>query len=155
MTSEKQIDLTNEMIKETIMANGELTLFIRSHLYLEYYIDLAIEKKFSNSTELLDDAHFTFAYKIKILHGLGFLDKLSYAYAKTMNEIRNQFAHNLNPSDKKIEDKIRSMKIPWLGEKSLSQMNNYSRYQTIAVFTVLEIKNALEQNRNAGFDYEF
>ncbi|MGI0073181.1 MAG: hypothetical protein ACREA3_05170 [Nitrosotalea sp.] len=155
MTSEGSVDLTDKMIEEVIKADNQLILFIRGHLYLEHYVNLAIEKKFSNSNELIDDAHFTFNYKIKILHGLGFLDKWLFTYAKAMNEIRNQFAHNLNPADKKIEDKIRSLRIPWIQEKFLSEMNQYARYQIIAVNTVKEIKNALEQNRNALFDYPF
>lgn len=144
-------DLTDDMIKEVLMTEKELTLFIRAHLYLEHFLDLAIEKYFPQQKHLLDVPYFSTDLKLRILHGNGFLSDVLYLNGKIMNEIRNKFAHNLNPNQDAIKAKIEKMLVPWHPEKIVSQMDRFEKYKTVAITTITNVKNALEQNRDTGF----
>ena len=96
MTNDIQ-KLTDDMINEVLVAEKEITLFIRSHLYLEHFLDLAIERYFPKQEHLLDVPYFSTDLKLRVLHGIGFLSDVLYHNARLMNEIRNKFAHRLNP----------------------------------------------------------
>lgn len=151
MTDFKIEDLTDDLLQKQIMEWDEFTLFVRSHLYLEYYLNLSFEKLMPKQKELLNDKNFTTNYKIKILHGIKFLSNVMYHNCSIMNNIRNQFAHTLKPNDLSITDKIKNMKIPWLTNNTIEKMNSSDIYKSVSWTTVREIKNALEQNRMAMF----
>jgi len=144
-------DLTDELIKKQHMEWDEFTLFVRSHLYLEYYLNLAIKNQLRNGEKLLDDAHFTTYYKIEVLYGIKYLSKVVYHNCALMNAIRNRFAHELNPNDDVINDKIKKMEIPWYTNDAIDRTPLIDRYRVVSITMVKEIKNALEQNRKAMF----
>ena len=52
-------DLSDELMKKQIMEWDEFTLFVRSHLYLEYYLNLVIKNQLRGGKELVDDKNFT------------------------------------------------------------------------------------------------
>lgn len=144
-------DLTDDMIKEVLMAEKALTLFIRAHLYLEHFLDLAIDKYYPLQKHLLDVPYFSTDLKLRILHGRGFLSDVLYLNGKMMNEIRNRFAHDLNPNEDSIKSKIEKMVIPWHPETIVNQMDRFEKYKTVAVTTITNVKNALESDKNAEF----
>ncbi len=149
--SEDFEDLTDDMIKEVLMAEKKLTLFIRAHLYLEHYLDLAVEQHFPNQVHLLDVPYFSTDLKLRILHGDGFLTDVLYLNGKMMNEIRNKFAHNLNPNQDKIKSKIDKMLVPWQPKEITDALDRFEKYKTVAINTITALKNAVENNRNASF----
>jgi len=145
------VDLTDDMIKQVLNAEKELNLFITAHLYLEHFLDLAIDRKFPLQKHLLDVPYFSTDLKLRILHGDGFLTDVLYLNGKIMNEIRNKFAHNLNPNQESIKSKIDKMIIPWHSQTIVNSMDRFEKYKNVAVVTITNVKNAIEENRNTGF----
>ena len=144
-------DLTDDMIKQVLTAEKELNLFITAHLYLEHFLDLAIDEKFPLQEHLLDVPYFSTDLKLRILHGNGFLSDVLYMNGKMMNEIRNKFAHNLNPNQQSIAAKIEKMILPWHPQSIVNSMDKFEKYKSVAVATITNVKNALEENRNTEF----
>jgi len=144
-------NLTDGMIKEVLTAEKEVTLFIRAHLYLEHFLDLAIDGYFPKQVHLLDVPYFSTDLKLRVLHGIGFLSDVLYHNARIMNEIRNKFAHKLNPNEDRIRAKIQNMMVPWKPKEVVEAMDGFEIYKNVSITTVLNVKNALEQNRNADF----
>ena len=145
------VDLTDDMIKQVLNAERELNLFITAHLYLEHYLDLAIDEKFPIQKHLLDVPYFSTDLKLRILHGNGFLSDVLYSNGKIMNEIRNKFAHNLNPNQDSIKSKIDKMITPWHPQTLVNSMDRFEKYKNVAVVTITNVKNALEEHRNTEF----
>jgi hypothetical protein len=144
-------DLTDDMIKQVLGTEKELNLFITAHLYLEHFLDLAIDKQFPLQEHLLDVPYFSTDLKLRILHGNGFLTDVLYMNSKMMNEIRNKFAHNLNPNQGSIKAKIEKMILPWHPKKIIDGMDKFEKYKNVAVVTITNVKNALEEDRNTEF----
>lgn len=149
--SEEFEDLTDDMIKEVLTAEKKLTLFIRAHLYLEHYLDLAIEQHFPYQVHLLDVPYFSTELKLRILHGCGFLTDVLYLNGRMMNEIRNKFAHNLNPNQDRIQSKIDKMLVPWYPKEVTEKMDRFEKYKTVAINTIIALKNAVESKKNTVF----
>lgn len=149
--SEDFEDLTDNMIKEVLMTEKKLTLFIRAHLYLEHYLDAAIERKFPNQIYLLDVPYFSTDLKLRVLHGIGFITDVLYMNGKIMNEIRNKFAHNLNPNQDKIKSKIDKMLTPWHPKEVSDSLDRFEKYKTVAINTIIALKNTAENNENSLF----
>lgn len=149
--SEEFEDLTDDMIKEVINAEKRLNLFIRAHLYLEHYLDLAVDQHFPRQGHLLDVPYFSTDLKLRILHGNGFLTDVLYMNGKMMNEIRNKFAHNLNPNQDKIQAKIDKMLAPWHPEETVDGLDRFEKYKTVAINTIIALKNAVENKKNSTF----
>jgi len=144
-------DLSDELFKKQTLEWDEFTLFVRSHLYLEYYLNFTIENQLKNGKKLLDDKNFTTHFKIEVLYGTKYLSKVIYHNCILMNNIRNHFAHNLETNDDYINDKIKKMEIPWLTPDGIERLSLIDRYRTVTFTMVTELKNALLQNRKAMF----
>ena len=145
------VDLTDDVIKQVLSTEKELNLFITAHLYLEHFLDLAIDQKFPLQKHLLDVPYFSTDLKLRILHGNGFLTDVLYLNGKMMNEIRNKFAHNLNPNQSSIKSKIEKMILPWHPKQIVDGMDKFEKYKNVAVVTITNVKNALEDKRNTNF----
>ena len=141
----------DQVIKEILGAEKEITLFVRAHLYLEHYLDAAIEEKFPLQKSLLDEHYFPTELKLRLLHGMGFLSDVLYYNGLQMNRIRNKFAHKLEPSEDRIRGYVGNMLLPWKTPELVESMDMFERYKNVAVTTVLAIKNALEEGRDADF----
>lgn len=141
----------DDMIKEILTSEKEITLFVRAHLYLEHYLDAAIEEKFPRQVHLLDVPYFSTELKLRVLHGSGFLSDVLYYNGLKMNRIRNKFAHRLEPSEDGIKAAIDGMLVPWKTDEAIAAMDRFEIYKNVAITTVLAIKNALEEGRDADF----
>ena len=139
------------MIKEILASEKEITLFVRAHLYLEHYLDAAVERSFPRQVHLLDVPYFSTELKLRVLHGSGFLSDVLYHNGLRMNRIRNKFAHRLEPSEDGIKAAIDGMLLPWKTSEAVGAMDRTEIYKNVAITTVLAIKNALEEGRDADF----
>ena len=82
--------------KKVILASkDELSIVLKSHLYLEFTIDKIISLAFPEPKEILK---MKFSDKVKILGGLNFIliDKVTVEKIKVINTIRNKFSHKLD-----------------------------------------------------------
>jgi hypothetical protein len=72
-----------------------LNLTLKSHLYIENFLEEILKKKFKNSLLLLSNRDFTFALKLDVLHAKNYLDEKLYKDIRLLNRLRNKFAHDL------------------------------------------------------------
>jgi len=138
MSEFKVEDLTDELIKKQLMEWDEFSIFVRSHVYLQYYVNRATEKMLSKNPELHTRTDFTTSLKLQVLHGMKFLSNVMYHNSKIMNSIRNSFAHTLRPDDQSIQAQIKNMKMPWMAPDSTKNM---SIIQFIKLFQSLPLLN--------------
>lgn len=107
----------SEDLQEKLLKLGEdfaaleepISLIIRFHLHLEYFMNKALEQTFTNSS-ILKERDYTFHLKLMTLGGLGILNEDEVNNAKIINNIRNSFAHNLEVNEEVIKDKSRNLK---------------------------------------------
>lgn len=88
---------------------------------------------------------------LRVLHGIGFITDVLYMNGKIINEIRNKFAHNLNPNQDKIKSKIDKMLTPWHPKEVSDSLDRFEKYKTVAINTIIALKNAAEDNENSTF----
>ena len=144
-------DIRDQMIEEILTAENEMMLFVRAHMYLEHYVDLAIEKHLPHQKNFVGISWLSSDFKLRILHGIGFLSDVIYHNALQMGKIRNKFAHKLDPNEDRIKAWIGNMLIPWKPKEVTDAMDRFEIYKNVAITTILQIKNALEQDRNTDF----
>ncbi len=106
-----------------------------THLYLEYFLTMIIEKKIPKPKKILEKA--TFHNKLKLVEALNVLnDDLIYDLYK-INEIRNKLAHNIEIESQLLEneiiDKIKQMKL-------YSQLTNSNTIPWHGLFTLISIR---------------
>lgn len=153
MTYDTNIDdWTEELIKKQFMEWSEFEVYVRSHVYLQYYVNKASEKLLAKNTDIHSRNDFTTSLKLQVLHGMKFLSNVMYDNCVIINQIRNKFAHTLNPNDQSIHALIRNMKVPWYADiKQVNEKRPIDVYRMVSIQTIIELKNALTQNRNAMF----
>lgn len=81
---------------------------IVSHIRIEQLMECLIIKKFKNYEDLVD---FDFSKKQKILFGLGIINEDMSHELKILNQIRNVFAHEINPLEDKVTNLIKKFKF--------------------------------------------
>lgn len=117
MVTAEDVDklLANSTKKEffdRITAGAELldnrSKVLVSHIWIELLMECIIIKKFKNHEDLID---FDFSKKQKILFGLGILDEDMNHELKILNQIRNVFAHEIEPISSKVPNLIKKSKF--------------------------------------------
>lgn len=108
-------DELSQMFSETIFNSNERDLFIRTALYAEWVIDKWLEEKFNLPSETLDNRFFFYDLKLDILKNAGeVMDPYLYNL-KEISQIRNRYAHKLEPEEESIKRMIQTMKKPPAG----------------------------------------
>lgn len=90
---------------------------IRSHLYLENYIDEIFRIHLANSEDIINE--FTFHQKFRVLEGLEVLNTDILENIKLLNGMRNDFAHNLDTNsiyEEKVKPKLGQLN--WMDEQA-------------------------------------
>lgn len=82
-------------------------------LYGEYVVNEILRTNFVKSE--LDELNSQ-DVKLKILRATNLLSPDEYSVLKTLNEVRNKYAHNLKVDEKKMEDKMRGIRINWVAD---------------------------------------
>jgi len=78
-----------------------------SHIWLELLMECLIIKKYKNHEDLID---LKFSKKQKILFRLGIINEDMNHEFKTFNQIRNVFAHEIDPLGSKVPNLIKKFK---------------------------------------------
>ena len=81
---------------------------IVANIHIERLMDFLIIKKSKNYVDLVK---LSFSQKQKILYKLGILDDYLNHELKIVNQIRNAFAHEINPLEDKIPEFIKKFKF--------------------------------------------
>lgn len=75
--------------------NKPLDTLFRGHLCIEYAITCILYKKLIHKKEINVD-NFNFYKKIELLYILDIIDSISFDVLKKINQLRNNFAHNID-----------------------------------------------------------
>jgi hypothetical protein len=75
-------------------ANMMATVLV-GHLYVERSLELLLKESLID-VDVLAKARFSFLQKVAVLESMGLLLPASLIYLKSLNELRNKFAHNLD-----------------------------------------------------------
>lgn len=86
---------------KTVISGDDLTVIIRAHLLVENILEKLLSKNLD--VKVFEDRELTFNLKLKITQSMNLLGDL-YEPIKTLNKMRNEFAHN-------IETKIQDMDL--------------------------------------------
>lgn len=130
------------------------------HLYLEYYLNMIIERKIPKPKRILSNA--TFYNKLKLVEALDVLDDTLIYDLYKINEIRNKLAHNIEIESLSLQDEIlnliKQMKvysglknadlIPWHGLFTLVSKNVFEnvRISSIQLITSTHISSPNTEN---------
>ena len=134
---EKLAEKYLKLIREIEKLKEPTSSIIRTHLYLEYSLNETIKFVFQDCSILNNNA-FSFYLKIQTLKGLGILDNTSYQNAKLINEIRNQFAHNLDPNEEKIKNKISILEHN-LDEDEWNDLDNPAKIRSVTMKIMMNL----------------
>ncbi len=108
-------DELSQMFSETIFNSNERDLFIRTALYAEWVIDKWLEEKFNLPSETLDNRFFFYDLKLDILKNAGEVVDPYLHNLKEISQIRNRYAHKLEPEEESIKRMIATMIKPPAG----------------------------------------
>lgn len=73
-----------------------LVLALKSHLFVEAFIDDIIKSKFRYPKAILGNRDFTFSMKVSVLYSRNYLSEDLYKDILLLNNLRNKYAHNLS-----------------------------------------------------------
>ena len=103
-----------------------------THLYLEHVFELVLTKLWTESDVVISERS-GYLEKLRLLYARNIIDAERYTTLKTINDIRNEFAHSFDPNDTKIEKLSERLKghgytsvRPWLGRYIESCIDNMS-----------------------------
>ena len=82
------------LIKTLNDESNVISLVLKSHLYIENFLDHIIKKKFNKHEFILDNS-FNFYQKLNIMMSKNYLTDNLFKTIKLLNTIRNKYAHNL------------------------------------------------------------
>jgi uncharacterized protein YutE (UPF0331/DUF86 family) len=75
----------------------QISTLLLTHLYIEYFLNLLIEKNFKIAKKILEDHNrYTFSVKLDIIYEKDFIPEWLYFNIKKFNKIRNLLSHNLH-----------------------------------------------------------
>ena len=143
------VDLPDlKKFSELINSPNELTLFVMGHLLVEFMIEQLIKRNLEKP-DLVIGKKTGFANKLQWLESIGLLKDNYLENAKILNEIRNQFAHNLNPADKVIEEKIKCL-TPFRQITEYDSSSPYDKYRTVVLQFVDDLQKAITFDKPLG-----
>ena len=109
--------------------NEQLTIILKTHLYIENLIDEILSYLLPNSRKILN---YKFSSKVDILEALNVTpSKLIIEKIRQINKIRNDFSHNLNKriSKSDLEILIKDIKIR-------KKHSNFKKFRNVLMWTV-------------------
>lgn len=121
-------------------------LILVLHLYVEWWLNELIKKYFKNSDVILDENPLnnlkSFYNKLMLLNSIGILEGDVFEDIKTVNRIRNIFAHNLDLSHPDVREKFKSeMERVRMREAREAKMSAEDRFSLLAISLTLELHN--------------
>ena len=103
-----------------------------THIYLENIFELVLVKLWMESDVVITERS-GYLEKLRLLYARNIIDTERYTTLKTINSIRNEFAHSFDPNDTRIENLSEKLKghaytsvKPWLERYIASCLDNMS-----------------------------
>jgi hypothetical protein len=106
----KHDELDNIAVQHLIFDTKELGSILKAHLYIERLIESLIEEKLEKPESFFRN-QVSFNLKIDLAHSLGILSDRLISPIKSLNSIRNKYAHSL---DFQVSfEELNSLKLDW------------------------------------------
>ena len=95
-TSSKE-PLGSEFLRRIYNEDDPLTLTIKSHIFIENFMNEIIKQKFRYSELILNPkgGRFSFYLKLNLLRSKNYLDVKMYSDILSLSKLRNKFAHDI------------------------------------------------------------
>ncbi|MCJ8166495.1 hypothetical protein MKJ04_16745 [Pontibacter sp. E15-1] len=103
-------ELDNLAVQNLIFDTKELGSILKAHLFIERLIESLIKEKLENPESLFRN-QLSFNLKVDLAHSLGILPERLISPIKSLNSIRNKYAHKL---DYQVSfEELNSIKLGW------------------------------------------
>ena len=136
------------LLNDVIGTANERDLIIRAAIHAENVIDKWLEKKTNLPSKTLEHSWFIYEFKLQILNDLGNFPNPYLSNLRQIGEIRNIYAHTLNPNEQSIRAKIANMKVPHLVSIDTTRVNPQDTplewFKDIAIATIVQVDAALK-----------
>jgi len=100
-----------EMFIAILRRSDELSMVLRSHLYIESLLDEIITRKLPNPNKLKGKNNLKFSFKVDLAEALGILPEDYASSIRGFNGIRNNFSHKKGYV--LTDDKLSCIKVKW------------------------------------------
>jgi len=136
-------DVTFNFIASYNKFSDEMTIILKGHLFVEYMLDMLIQKKISKPQIILK---YTFSRKLDILYSLNLIPDYLYKNITCLNLCRNKLAHNLNYKLSKDELTIHVDNNKNVNLKTLKKSSVKSSAGTFCYMILSQLNNHYIQN---------
>ena len=85
-----------QTLQKLLPLNDTISLVVTGHLLVEYWLDWLIKTKTPRPKRLFDSARLTFSQKLYLAESLGILSDELFEATRVLNNIRNNFSHDLD-----------------------------------------------------------
>ena len=132
-----------ELIDKKLETDNERDLFIVGQTIIERKVDEIMVERFHIPEEALDDPRFPMNLEILILTESDWIEKPLKTNLKKINQIRNLYAHRVDPDDNTVEQHIAGLE--YLGSAPEEELNKFDKYRICVKQTFDELERLLEK----------
>ena len=130
-----------ELIDKKLETDNERDLFIVGQTIIERKVDEIMVERFHIPEEALDDPRFSMNLEILILTESN-IEKPLKTNLKKINQIRNLYAHRVDPDTNTIQQHIEGLE--YLGTTPEKELDGYDKYRMCVKQTFDELEKLLE-----------
>ena len=130
-----------ELIDKKLETDNERDLFIVGQTIIERKVDEIMVERFHIPEEALDDPRFSMNLEILILTESN-IEKPLKTNLKKINQIRNLYAHRIDPDTNTIQQHIEGLE--YLGITPEKELDGYDKYRMCVKQTFDELEKLLE-----------
>ena len=130
-----------ELIDKKLETDNERDLFIVGQTIIERKVDEIMVERFHIPEEALNDPRFSMNLEILILTESN-IEKSLKTNLKKINQIRNLYAHRVDPDTNTIQQHIEGLE--YLGITPEKELDGYDKYRMCVKQTFDELEKLLE-----------
>ena len=130
-----------ELVDKKLETDNERDLFIVGQTIIERKVDEIMVERFHIPEEALDDPRFSMNLEILILTESN-IEKPLKTNLKKINQIRNLYAHRVDPDTNTIQQHIEGLE--YLGITPEKELDGYDKYRMCVKQTFDELEKLLE-----------
>ena len=131
-----------ELIDKKLETDNERDLFIVGQTIIERKVDEIMVERFHIPEEALNDPRFSMNLEILILTESDIETPLK-TNLKKINQIRNLYAHRVDPDDNTVEQHIAGLE--YLGSAPEEELDKFDKYRICVKQTFDELERLLEK----------
>ena len=135
--------LSDVALKKILETTNERDLFIVGQTIIERKVDEIMVERFHIPEEALNDPRFSMNLEILILTESDWIEKPLKTNLKKINQIRNLYAHRVDPDDNTVEQHIAGLE--YLGSAPEEELNKFDKYRICVKQTFDELERLLEK----------